>query len=454
VSAGTSTVRRTSPAEVPLVRSVLRLRARPLSFIEAMRDQGGVVLFRTGRWRAYLVNDPALVREMLVRQGHVFGKGGGLLNEAIASVLGNGLVTSVGSFHLRQRRLMQPAFREPRIARYAEIMQKVAAAKAASWRSGQLLDGEREMVELAFTIAARSLFSAEATGGMVAEIQQALPIVGDGVARRAYTPVAPLYRMPTPGNRRYRASLDRLNVLIDRIIADYRETAADHGDLLSMLLAARDDTGEPMGDQQLHDECLTMLLASSDTTARTLSWAFYTLSRRPDVEQRLYAEIDEVLGGRPVSHPDLARLEYLGRFVTETLRLYPPTWLLTRRVTADAELGGHRFPVGAHVFFSPYAVHRDPRYYRDPHRFDPDRWLPERDQARSRDCYLPFGLGARQCIGNSFAVTETAISVATIAGRWRLRPAPGRRVGLRVAVTHYPSPLPLITEPRRPGRWP
>jgi cytochrome P450 len=432
---------------LPMVRSVLRLRRRPLRFLESLPHCGLVVL-TLGRTKVYLVKDPSLIQDVLVTQSRSFTKGGPLY-DVLRTTLRNGLVTSDGPYYRRQRRLVQPAFHHTQIARYAEIMRDVAATMAASWHDGQRLAVDEEMMALAVRVATRTLFSADATADMVALVQETMPITAEGIGRRAYTPIPLLHRLPTPGNHRYEAAIQRQRSLIDRLVAGYRASGADSGDLLSMLLAARDeDTGEAMSDEQVHDECLTILTASTETTADTLSWAFHIMAGRPDIERQVHAEVDDVLDGRAAGYHDVPKLGYVRRLIDETLRCYPPVWLLTRRVSADVELDGHRLPAGTQVFFSPYAVHHDSLFYPDPDRVDPDRWLPDRARELPREAYLPFGAGTRRCAGTSFALTEAVISLATLAGTWRLRPAPGRPARIRAHTTLRVSPLPMVAERR------
>jgi cytochrome P450 len=335
------------------------------------------------------------------------------------------------------------------LAEYATIMRNEAVAAASAWREGAALNVTREMLGLVTTISAKSLFSAGTRADIVAEIQQSFPVLAAGTGKRAMAPLGVLYKLPLPANRRYNMASQRFNQLVDRIIADYRAAGIQQGDLLAMLMAARDeDTGQAMDDTQIHDECTAILGASTETVSNTLSWVWYVLDSRPDIEERVHAEIDEILGGRPAGHDEVASLQYVQRVVAETLRLYPPLWLSTRIATTDVDLGGYRIPAGADVFFSSYAMQRDAAIYPEPGRFDPDRWLPERHRDIDRDSYLPFGGGARQCIGNTFALTETAILIGTLAGQWRLRAVPGQQTRPRAQITLSPNPLVMVTERR------
>jgi cytochrome P450 len=414
------------PRALPVLGHAVYLLRRPQEFVTRMRDAGEVTVFRLGPRSAYLVNTPELVHQVLVTRRAAFDKGGALFAQA-TELVGTGLVTSGAELHRRQRRLAQPAFHAARIAAYTAIMRDSVVARSAAWRPGAVLELFTETHALSMDILARTLFTPPPGVDAVAVIQRNLPVLLGGIPRRAYLPVPWLHRLPLPVNRRFYAARAALFDLVDRIIADYAATGADRGDLLSMLMLARDaDTGEPMSHRQLRDEVMTMLLAGTETSSSTLVWAFHALARQPEAEQRVHAEVDAVLAGRPAGHEDLPALNYVGRVVREVLRMYPVGWLLTRITLAEVELGGVRIPAGSDVFFSPYALHHDPALFADPERFDPDRWLPERAGEIPRHAYIPFGDGNRKCIGDVFGMTEVAVALATLAGRWRLRPVPGR----------------------------
>jgi cyclooctatin synthase len=438
-----------APGRIPLLGHALNLRFRPLDFFFSLANHGDVVSFRIGGRVAYFINSPQLVRQILTTQYHNFGKGG-TLYASLRKLLGNGLITADSESHRRHRRLMQPAFHPTRLADYATIMSDSATAAVESWRDGESLDVPKEMLGLATTVAVKSLFSASTTADAVAEIQRAMPVLAHGVGQRTRTPFEILYRLPLPANRRYDDACRRVNLLIERVIADYRATGVERGDLLSMLLAARDeDTGQGMSDGQIHDECVSLLVAGTETTATTLSWVWHVLGSRPGIEESVHYEVDRALDGRPARYEDFAKLEYLQRVITEALRMYPPAWLTTRTANVDVDLGDHRIPAGADVFISPYVIQRNPEVYPDPDRFDPDRWLPDRHGNPQRESYLPFGGGIRICIGNTFALVEAVITIGTLAGRWRLRAAPGQNTRAKAEATLHPNSLAMITERRR-----
>ncbi|MFH9355501.1 cytochrome P450 [Kitasatospora sp. NPDC017646] len=408
------------PGGVPLLGHSLEMLRSPLGFVESLRDHGEIVAFRMGTRAAYMVNAPGLVRELLVGKQRHFEKGGPLFKHS-ARLLGNGLAASNGALHLRQRRLTQPAFAHTRVASYAVTVSDLAARLRDSWQDGAAVDLARDLHDLTMDILADTLFRGLAPE-TATEIRRSLPLLVAGVARRAFIPVGFVHRLPLPVNRREEAALRRLYDLVDGLIRKYRDEGTDHGDLLSLLLDRDPDTGDGMDDRQIHDEIRSMMVAGTETSATVLHWALIMLAVHPEVERRVHDEVDEVLAGRPAAYADLPRLPYLTRVVQEVLRMYPVGWILTRRAVDDVRLGSHRIPSGVDVFFSPYGLHRDPASFADPGRFDPDRWLPERAREVPRDAYLPFGTGVRKCIGESFAHVEMMIALATLVGRWRLRP--------------------------------
>jgi cytochrome P450 len=325
-------------------------------------------------------------------------------------------------------------------------MARIATELTDSWQPGQIIELDRIMHELAVTTIGSTLFSTDLGKAAIAEAQRSMPIVIKQGMIRALSPKA-LAALPIPGNRRFDEAIARLRGIVHEVIVTGRADGADHGDVLSMLLLARDDDGEGMTDQQVHDEVVTLLTGGTETTALALGWFFHEIARQPDVERRFHEEIDTVLDGRPVTIDDLPNLEYTRRIINEVLRRYP-IWLLMRRTREDVDLGGVRLPPGTEIVFSPHAMHHDPRYFPAPERFDPDRWAPETAARLPKGAYIPFGAGARQCIGNVFAQTEITIGAATVAGRWRLEPVPGRPVRIKVTGAANPSQLPMTVRAR------
>ena len=406
----------------------------PLDFFTRLaRTYGDISTYRMAGEQLFLVNEPRLIRDILVTHNRNFTKSRGL--ERSKRLLGQGLLTSEGAMHLRQRRLMQPAFHRDRIAAFGDLMVGYADRMRRGWRDGETLDISREMNRLTLSIVGKTLFDVDVES-QAAAVGEALTAVMESFWMMMLPFADTLERLPVPKLRRARLARARLDAIIYRMIADRRASGGDHGDLLSMLLAAQDeDDGGAMTDQQVRDEAMTIFLAGHETTANALMWTWFLLSGAPEVEARLHAEIDRALQGRLPAMGDIASLQYVERVVTESMRLYPPAWIIGRRAIDAYQLGDYLVPPRSILITSPYLMQRDPRFYADPERFDPDRWTPEFRAALPKFAYFPFGGGPRQCIGESFAWMELMLLVATIAQRYRLRLVPG----------HPVVPQPLIT---------
>jgi cytochrome P450 len=439
------------PGGYPLLGHALQLRFQPLKFVQSLRAEGDVVAFGLGPRRAYAVNHPELIRQLLVTDAKKFEKG--TMFEKGRLVARNGLFTSEGDFHLRQRRIIQPLFHHENIARYTATMAEVAQSRVGSWRDGQEVRMDQELFSLALATVTKVLFSTELRDQWSQQVQQSLPVLLEGLARRALAPIDLLDKLPTPMNRRFGKALRAMESVVNSIIDEHRAGRTDPGDLLGALLRARDaETGAGMSDQQVYDEVVTMLIAGTETTAGVLSWVCYLLSRHPDVLRRLQAELDETLGDGEVRHTDLGNLRYLQQVIAETLRLYPPTWMLMRRPVADVSLGQWTIPAGATVLFSIFALHRDPALYERPERFDPDRWAPDRAAAIQRGTYIPFGSGVRGCAGEHFARTEIAVILSVMLRQYSLYPACARPAAPIARILVTPSAMPLIIRRRTASR--
>lgn len=438
-----------APASRPIIGHLHKLWLRPLEFVRELRDCGDIAVIRVGTSNAYLINHPELIRSMLVKNVNKFDKGAQF--DKMKPFTGNGLFNSRGEFHLRQRRLMQPAFHRSRIAEYVPIMQAAAKAQIGSWLPGQPVDVNGELQSLALTIVTKALCSTDIGDRAVREFGESLPIVLDGIGKRVLDPTGLLEKMPLPANFRFNRSIASMHAVVDDIIRRYRSDGTDHHDLLSQMLLAHDgETDESMTDAQVHDEIISILAAGAETTADTLTWACYLISERPDVQDRIRAEVATAADGGPVDVGDiLSGLKYTRQVITETLRIYPTTWILTRRAVEDTELGGHSIPAGSMVLFSLYALHRDPAYFADPEVFDPDRWAPENAKRVPREAYIPFGSGVRGCIGEPFAWAEASVILATLASHWRIRLTEGTNVKPLAKALLVPSALSVIAE-----RWP
>jgi cytochrome P450 len=444
-----STVSPPGPRSVVPFRTLLAFRRDPLGFLERVaREHDDVAHFRFGRADVYLLSDPELIREVLVTHHRNFVKSRALQRSRM--LLGDGLLTSEGDFHLRQRRMIQPSFHRDRIAAYAETMVEYARRRSEGWRNGAGIDMAREMTHLTLAIAGKTLLGVDVEEGDADEIGMALSdalLISD----RLTHPLGPLLdRLPVPSTRRLLKGRDRLDGTIRRIIAERRIAPGDRDNLLSTLLQAQDEEGDGarMTDDQVRDEILTIFLAGHETTANALTWTWHLLSEHPAVAERLYTEVDEVLAGRDANAADYPRLAYTRRVLAESMRLYPPAWTIGREPREDFEAGGFHIRRGSIVLMSPWVVHRDARWYVDPDRFDPDRWTPENEAAMPRLVYFPFGAGPRKCIGEGFAWMEGVLVLATIAQRWRPRGIGGPPVPQPLITLRMRGGLPMIAERR------
>jgi len=312
-----------------------------------------------------------------------------------------------------------------------------AVEMLAAWRNGETRDIHQEMMRLTLGIVVRALFNVESDE--TTQISSAMNLImGSTSGIRMLLPPIARY-LPTPKMIGFRRAVAQLDKTVYGIIAQHRARGTDSGDLLSMLMAARDEDGSRMSDKQLRDEVLTFLLAGHETTALSMTWTWHLLSQHPEVEQKLHDELDRVLSDRVPQFSDLPALPFTERVIKESMRLYPPAWSLARTVVSDFELRGYRIPAGANVVMSQWIMHRHPAYFPDPEKFDPDRWLLDRSQKLPRFAYFPFGGGPRQCIGSSFAMMEATLLLATIAQRFRLRSVPDHPVVLVPSFTLRPK---------------
>lgn len=407
-------------------------RRDPLEFMmRVAREHGDVVGIRYYKYRVFIFNHPDDIEAVLVTHNKKFIKGRAL--RANKRIFGEGLLTSEGDAWLRQRRLTQPAFHRARIATYADTMVRFTQQAVKGWSDGESRNVHEEMMRLTLAIVAKTLFDAD-VAREAEEIGKALEVVmqvNTDPRRLLFVPAW----LPTPANLAMKRAVHRLDGVIYRIISERRATAHEAGDLLSLLLDAKDEDGSGMSDRQLRDEAVTLFLAGHETTAITLSWTWWLLAQHPEIEAKLHAELAGVLGGREPTFDDLPRLRYLEMVLSESLRLYPPAWSMVRMAIEDAEIGGYRVPAGCGVAMSQYVVHRDPRFFEAPEDFRPERWENDLAKRLPKFAYFPFGGGPRICIGNSFALMEATLILATIAQKFRLSLVPGENV----------KPLPSIT---------
>jgi cytochrome P450 len=399
--------------------------------LDTARRYGDVVLLSMAGTDIWLLSHPDQLEQVLITDAKRFVKD--RTTHELSRVVGQGLLTSEGDFWRRQRRLAQPAFHRERIAGYGASMVTAAERAMTTWRVGEGRDLHADLMRITLDIVAKTLFDSD--------VSSDADTIGDSISvlSNRFTELLPLILpiindLPTPKSLRVKQAIARLDEVIARMIRQHRSSTSEHSDLLHMLLSARDDDGSRMSDQQVRDEVMTLLLAGHDTTAIALSWTFHLLSRHPAIDEKLAAEVEHVLGGRPPTLADLPRLRYAEQVVMEAMRLYPPAWAVGREPLEDVEIAGFTIPRGAQIWMSQYIVHRDPRYFDEPDQFRPERWADDRQKQLPRFAYFPFGGGPRVCIGNNFAMMEATLLCATIVQRFRL---PG--------VGPEPKPLPSVT---------
>lgn len=424
--------------------NVAAFRSDRLNFMRTTaREYGGVVGLRIVNRRIWLVTEPAVIENVLVTRSRLFQKHFVLRDNPI--VLGKGLLTSDGDFWLRQRRLAQPAFQRPQIAKYVSTFVDHTARMLDRWQPGNTLDIVPEMMALTLGIASRTLFGAD--GDEYAErVRVALRVTqGEFVVRLARLVQVPNW-MPTAGNRRMFRAVRDLDAIVYDLIEQGKKSGGQRDDLLSRLLHARDEGDQTgMTDKQLRDEVLTIFLAGQETTALALSWTWYLLGQNPEAAARLYAEVDSVLGGRTPTNDDLPRLQEAERGLLESMRLYPPAYLVGREPLTDIELAGYHCPRGTTILMPQAVVHRDSRFFKDPDTFQPDRWRDDFEKHLPKCAYFPFGGGPRTCIGNTFAMVEMTLVLAMIAQRFQFQILPGQKVTPSLQVTMRPNPGVLAT---------
>jgi cytochrome P450 len=428
-----------------------------LLFEHLAATYGRIAHYKLGWQHIVFINHPEFIREVLVNHQQEMIKE--RTQRRMKILLGEGLITSEGAFHMRQRRIAAPAFHRQRIAAYADVMVQRATLRRAGWHAGQALDIGAEMMQLALEVVARTLFNTDVTSDVL-EINREVNVIMDLYNYLISLPLAEAYLYaPLPGLTRFRRARARLDAVVHRIIASHRSReragdASDSGDLLSMLMASRDEEGgtterSGMTDAQLRDEIITIFLAGYETVANALTWTWLLLAQNPEAAQRFYDEIDQVLGGRAPTLEDLPQLRYTEMVFAESMRIYPPAWAMGRQSTAPLALGPYRFPAKTYFFFSQYVMQRDPEYFPDPLRFDPERFTPEAKAARPRFAYFPFGGGGRQCIGESFAWMEGVLILATIAQKWRLTLLPDQQIDVQPKITLRPKyPIHMRVEAR------
>ncbi|MCL5999799.1 MAG: cytochrome P450 [Chloroflexi bacterium] len=420
------------------IGSLASFRQDPLAFLlNLAQTYGDIVHFRFGPAHTYLVSHPDYVHQVLVEDADQFYKTR-QLKRILGPSLGNGLLINDGESWRRQRRLVQPAFHMKRIEAYGKVMVAYAQRTLAGWQPGQTREIHHDMMELTLGVVAKTLFGADVSdraNHIGAAITTGLEVTNAQFSRL----INPPQWVPTHDNRRGKQALRTIDEVVMGFIRARRASGEDRGDLLSMLLLAVDEDGTgQMSDKQARDEAMTLFIAGHETTANALTWAWYLLSQHPQAEAKLHEELASVLGGRDPAMQDLPRLPYTEAVIKETMRLYPPAWTTTRETIAPVTIGGYTIPTRRIVFISPYVSHRDARYFESPGEFCPERWADHFEKRLPKGAFIPFGAGPRVCIGNTFALMEARLVLATIAQHYRLALAPGQDVTAEPLVTLRP----------------
>jgi cytochrome P450 len=422
-------------------------RANPLEFLTRLsREYGDVARFKFGIQDFYLVSSPDAVRDVLVVNHRSFMKAQAY--QEAKRFMGEALLTSDGETHRRNRRLIQPIMHHQRIAHYAAIMTDMAVRRRDLWRDGQTVNMHEQMLGVTLEIVAKALFGQDFTGEKGAQFAKAL---ADGVV--VFSREKPAEFLAN--QEESIAAITRLNAILWGMIEERRASSQRGSDLLSMLLEAAEgpDGGRKISDEEVRNETVGLLIAGHETTSNAMTWVWHLLSQHPDVESKVHELIDSVLGDRLPTFEDLPALEYLKMVFWETLRLYPSAWVQGRRAIADYEVEGYVIPKGSVVYVSQWVMHRDPRFYPDPERFDPERWRAGRaSDERPRYAFFPFGGGPRYCIGDAFAEMEAQILISVLGRRWRMRMVPGHVAEPLANITLRPKDgMPMVAQ-RRPDK--
>lgn len=440
----------------PLIRmglAILRMRATGQfdEIIAFTRTIGPGLQINLGFLRFVYLQRPEHIEAVCVKNDKCYQKPLGI--EGLKRFIGNGLLTSEGQFHLRQRRMIQPAFHRRRIDSYAQIMVTLTQASMSKWKDGERIDINAEMMSITLAIIAKTMFNAEVSGDAT-KVAHALELLMVYQERYGLRWLGKIFdALPLPSTRKLHKALAELDAIMYRIIEEHCAEDEDSGDLLSMLLQAKaEEDGGAMSGQQLRDECLTLFLAGHETTAVLMSWTWKLLSEHPEVETKLHEEIDQILGERAATLDDVEKLVYTRMVVTEAMRLYPPAYAFGRQAIADNDVGPYRIRKGTIIGISPFILHRQPEWYPNPDHFDPERWTPERAGGMHKFAYCPFGGGTRKCIGDQFAWMEATLILATVAQAWKMRVVPEHPGVPDPKVTLRPrNGMPVILERRTLG---
>ncbi len=426
------------PRGIPFLGSLIDYFSDMLGFLKRVSDDyGDIVYYKLGTRKMYLLNNPEHIKDVLVTHNRNFEKSRALKRTKI--ILGEGLLTNEGEPHIKQRRTIQPVFHHERIKSYGDVMAQYASRVGDGWKNGEVVNIHKEMMKLTLFIVSKTIFDSDMESKSD-EIGECLTDLVTLFPQMIFPYSEYLDNLPLPANRRFQIAKDKLDSIIYRLIEERRASPGEKSDLLSMLLEAQDqERGDVMSDLQVRDEALTLFLAGQESTANSLVWTWYLISTHPEVEKKVHEEVDSVLNGRLPTLDDLGKLSYTQNVFKEALRLYPPAWAVARHVKEDYEVGGYVIPAGADIFMSQYVVHRDPRLFREPDRFIPERWSTNETKDLPRFAYFPFGGGTRRCIGEPFAWMEGVILIATIASKWKMRLVPHQKIVPQALITIRPK---------------
>ncbi|MFH8338473.1 cytochrome P450 [Streptomyces sp. AM6-12] len=431
---------------VPVFGHGLQLVRDPLDFMSSLRSHGDMVRLRLGPKTVYAVTTPELTGALALSPDF---KIDGPVWESLEGLLGKeGVATANGPRHRRQRRTIQPAFRMDAIPNYGPVMEEEAHALTERWRPGEPIDCTSESFRVAVRMAARCLLRGDFMDERAERLSTDLATVFRGMYRRMVVPLGPLYKLPFPANREFNRALADLHLLVDEIVAERRASGQKPDDLLTALLEAKDDNGEAIGEQEIHDQVVAIITPGAETIASTIMWLLQALAQHPEHAEKVRAEVESVTGGQPVGFEHVRSLRHTNNVILEAIRLRPAVWILTRRATADTVLGEYRIPAGADIIYSPYAIQRDARSYDRHLDFDPDRWLPERAKEVPKYAMSPFSVGNRKCPSDHFSMAQLSLITAAITAKYRFEPADGNDDRVRVGITLRPDNLRL-----RPLPW-
>jgi cytochrome P450 len=428
---------------LPFIGNMLDFRRDRLALHDAAAEVGPVARFQIMHLPLYSITDADVAKEILVDQAVSFKKSAGM--QFLAPLLGEGLLSSEGEVHKQHRKLLAPAFAPKRLAAYGTVMVEETKRQLAGWHKGKQVDIAHEMMEMTLAIAGRTMFDAD--------VRSDARVVGEGLelAMRSMlasitSPVQLGYKWPLPRHLQMRRAVKMLDTIVYRMIADGRAANVDKGDVLSMLLLARDEDGTGLSDAQVRDEVMTLLLAGHETTANTMTWTWYELGRNPAALAKIEEEVTRVLGGRTVTTEDLPNLPWTAAVIDEAMRLHPPAYQTGREAKTDVTLGGHRFPERSIVIINIRGIHRRADYFPQPLAFRPERMLADQKKARPRHHYIPFGAGPRVCIGSHFALMEAQLCLATMVQAARVRPIASVVVPEPLVTLRPKGGLPAIVE--------